>query len=115
MQSRVFLPALLAAASLCAAPAFAATYAEAKLAAPLASPKTETIGGLEWTCTGDSCVASPKGNVASWSSMYACKKVSAAFGALTSYSAKGLAMSSGNIGVCNKAAATSAPAQTAAQ
>jgi hypothetical protein len=116
MQSRVFLP-LISAAALFAVPALAAVapYAKAKLAAPLASPKTEVIGGLQWSCTGDSCVANPKGSVASWSSMYACKKVSGSFGALASYSSRGLTMSSSDVSVCNKAAANPAPAQTAAQ
>ena len=116
MQSRVFLPAF-AAAAVFAAPTFAATqtYAEAKLAAPLASPKTEVIGGLQWTCNGDSCVANAKGAVATWSTMYACKKVSGAFGALASYSSRGIVMSSNDVSVCNKAAANIAPAQTAAQ
>ena len=116
MQSRVFLP--LFAAALLSAPAIAAAaqpYAEAKLAAAVASPKTQVIGGLQWTCTGDSCVANSKGSVASWSTMYACKKVSGAFGTLASYSSRGLVMAPGDITVCNRSAATAAPAQTAAQ
>lgn len=116
MQSRVFLP--LFAAALLSAPALALAaqpYAEAKLAAPVASPKTQVIGGLEWTCTGDSCVANSKGSVATWSTMYACKKVSGAFGALAGYSSRGLVMAPGDVAVCNKSAASVAPAQTAAQ
>lgn len=115
MQSRVFLPAL-AAAALIAVPAIAGsvTYSDAKLATPLPAPKTVTIGGLEWTCTADACSATPKGSVASWSTMYACKKVSSAFGALASYSTRGMVMSAGDLAVCNKAAG-SAATQTAAQ
>jgi len=113
MQSRVFLPAL-AAVALMAAPAFAApaTYSDAKLATPLPAPKTVNIGGLEWTCTADSCVATPKGSVVSWSTMYACKKVASAFGVLSSYSTRGMVMSAGDLAVCNKAAVAT---QTAAQ
>ena len=119
MKTRILLPAF-AVAALFAAPAIAAAapYAEAKLAAPLAAPKTATLGGLAWSCTADACAANPKGQVATWSTMYACKKVAAAFGPLAAYTSRGMVMSATDIAVCNKGAATAAntaPAQTAAQ
>jgi hypothetical protein len=119
MQTRVLLPAL-AAAALFAVPAIAAAqpYAEAKLATPLTAPKTVTLGGLQWSCTGDACAANPKGAVATWSTSYACRKVAAAFGPLAAYSSRGMVMGAGDIAACNKGAPTAsaaAPAQTAAQ
>jgi len=112
MPSRAFLP-LIAGAVLTAGAAFAASapYAEAKLAAPLPAPKTVVLGGLEWTCSADACIATPKGSVASWSTMYGCKKVSGAFGALASYNTRGLVMSAGDLAVCNKVAATKTASQ----
>jgi hypothetical protein len=107
MQSRVFLPAL-AAAALFAAPAFAAPYAVAKLATPLPAAKTQVLGGLQWSCEADACVATPKGQAATWSTNYACKKVSATFGALASYSSRGMTLSAGDLSACNKGAATAA-------
>jgi hypothetical protein len=105
---KTFLPTL-AAAALLAAPALAsaAPYAEAKLAAPLTAPKTQVLGGLEWSCTGDACTANPKGAVATWSTNYACKKVASAFGALASYSSRGMTLTGGDLNACNKAAASS--------
>jgi hypothetical protein len=106
MQSRVFLP-LFAAAALFATAAAAEPYAQARLAAPLPAPKTVVVGGLEWTCTADACVAKPKGQVASWSLILACKKVSGAFGVLASYASRGMALDAGDLALCNKAARAS--------
>ena len=111
MQSRFFLKALSAAALLAAvaAPLAAsadepAIHARATLAAPLAAPKSAVIGGLQWKCEGAACVATVADHEASWSAMYSCKKVAGEFGPLASFADGGVAMSSGNLGVCNKAA-----------
>src|SRR5438094_10612676 len=116
MQSRVFLP-ILSAAALFAGAACAndAVYGHAKLAAPLAAPKTATLGGLAWKCEADACVATGNESRASWSAMYACKKVAASFGPLASYSLIGVALSGGDLTTCNKSAAAAGGAQTATQ
>ena len=106
MQSSI-LPAVFAAAVLCAAPALAAdapVWARAQLATPAAAAKTASFGGYDWSCSGDACAATAKGDPASWAPLYACKKVAAAFGALKAYSSRGMAMSAGDLEICNKAA-----------
>ncbi|HWA63506.1 MAG TPA: hypothetical protein VG939_19165 [Caulobacteraceae bacterium] len=102
------LAALTTAALFAASAAVAAepaVYGHAKLATALAAPKSESLGGLDWKCEGDACVATAKGSPASWSSMYACKKIAGTFGALASLELSGQTMSAGNLAVCNKAAA----------
>ena len=106
MHIRVLMSALSAGAMLAtAAGAAPSVWGHAKLSAPLAAPRTASIGGVEWTCEGDACVGAVNGAPQSWPSMYSCKKVAAAFGALAAYESSGLPMSSGNLSVCNKAAA----------
>jgi hypothetical protein len=106
MQIRVLIAALSAATLMStAAGAAPAVWGHARLSAPLAAPKTEVVGGVEWKCEANTCVATVDGSHTSWSTMYACKKVAGAFGTLASYETSGLAMTSGNLEVCNKAAA----------
>src|SRR5689334_17213011 len=105
MNIRIVIAALSAAALSTTALAGPAVWGHAKLAAPLSAPKTVSIGGVDWKCEGADCVATVTGSPQTWPSMYSCKKVAAAFGTLASYESSGLEMSSGNLAVCNKAAA----------
>jgi hypothetical protein len=105
MNIRIVIAALSAAALSTTAVAAPAVWGHAKLAAPLAAPKTQTIGGVDWKCEGDACVATVTGVAQTWPAMYACKKVAAAFGTLAAYESSGVPMSAGNLSVCNKAAA----------
>ena len=115
MQSRAFLP-MLAIAALAASSAGATetVWAQAKLAAPVSAAKSESLGGVDWKCEGDTCVGAVKGRPASWSAIYACRKVANTFGPLASYTSRGQSLSAGNLAACNKGAAAAAT-QTAAQ
>jgi hypothetical protein len=103
MQS---LAAALAAGTLLfAGGAFAATgyHAEAKLAAPTATPLTATVSDVSWKCDGDACVGegvhAPLDNP-----MRECRKVAAAVGPLAAFTARGMKMDAGDLKSCNVAA-----------
>ena len=108
MQIKLFAAGLLSCALLAAGPASAAGFrAEAKLSAPVSSPSTTLIEGVEWTCDGDACVGVAEKKAGLDSLMKECRKVAAAVGPLASYASRGRTLSAGNLSVCNRLAAES--------
>jgi hypothetical protein len=68
-----------------------------------ASTDTE-IDGINWRCTGDKCVGTPVGRVASGSRMDECRKVAAALGRLSSFATRGKELSKRDLDTCNRVA-----------
>jgi hypothetical protein len=91
---------LLAAALLAAAPAFAQTPATSAVLVDAArAPAARTIiDGASWSCTGASCTATGGANQPA---TRACRRVVARFGAVSSFSYKGVALSAEQIAACN--------------
>jgi hypothetical protein len=91
---------LIAAALFAAAPAFAQSPAtSAVLADATRAPANATIiDGAAWTCTGATCTASGGANQPA---TRACRRVVARFGAVSSFSYKGVALSAEQIAACN--------------
>ena len=91
---------LLAAALLAAAPAFAQTPATSAVLVDAArAPAARTIiDGASWSCTGAACTATGGANQPA---TRACRRVVARFGAVSSFSYKGVALSAEQIAACN--------------
>jgi len=91
---------LIAAALLAAAPAFAQTpVTSAVLTDAARAPAARTIiDGATWTCAGATCTASGGANQPA---TRACRRVVARFGAVSSFSYKGVALSAEQIAACN--------------
>lgn len=92
---------LVAAALLIAAPAFAQTpvTTSAVLADAARAPATATIiDGASWRCEGASCTANGGANQPA---TRACRRVVARFGAVSSFSYKGVALTAEQIAACN--------------
>jgi hypothetical protein len=91
---------LIAATLLAAAPAFAQTpTTSAVLADAARAPAARTIiDGATWTCAGTTCTASGGANQPA---TRACRRVVARFGAVSSFSYKGVALSAEQIAACN--------------
>ena len=91
---------LIAAALLAAAPAVANTPASsAVLADASKAPAAATIiDGASWRCEGASCTASGGANQPA---ARACRRVVARFGAVSSFSYKGVALSAEQLATCN--------------
>jgi hypothetical protein len=92
---------LLAAALLAAAPAFAQTPAttSAVLVDAARAPAARTIiDGASWSCTGAACTATGGANQPA---TRACRRVVARFGAVSSFSYKGVALTAEQIAACN--------------
>jgi hypothetical protein len=86
-------------------PARAAEYqAEALLARALPATTDTEIDGINWRCTGDKCVGTPVGRKSPGSRMDECRKVAAALGKLSSFSARGKELSKRDLDSCNKVA-----------
>jgi hypothetical protein len=63
------------------------------------APATRTIiDGASWSCTGSTCTASGGANQPA---TRACRRVVARFGALSSFSYKGVALTAEQIAACN--------------
>src|SRR5689334_18643989 len=116
MQSFRLLSAIAASAALASGAAMAAEPAsfsgKATLASPAAPAKEVRISGVAWKCDGADCTGSAERYSSLNSRMKECKNVAAALGPLAAYTARGIAMSKGDLSVCNKAAAG---VETAAQ
>ncbi|MGV8928804.1 MAG: CC_3452 family protein [Brevundimonas sp.] len=91
---------LIAAALFAAAPAFAQTPAtSAVLADATRAPAGATIiDGASWRCDGASCTAT---GGSSQPVTRACRRVVARFGAVSSFSYKGVILSDEQIAACN--------------
>ena len=92
---------LLAAALLAAAPAFAQTPAttSAVLVDAARAPAARTIiDGASWSCNGAACTATGGANQPA---TRACRRVVARFGAVSSFSYKGVALTAEQIAACN--------------
>jgi len=93
---------LIAAALFAAAPAFAqAPATSAVLADPARAPAASTaiiIDGASWRCDGAACTATGGSNQPA---NRACRRVVARFGAVSSFSYKGVALSAEQIATCN--------------
>jgi len=91
---------LTAAAMFVAAPAFAqAPSSSAMLADASKAPAASTIiDGAAWRCEGATCTANGGANQPA---PRACRRVVARFGAVTSFSYKGVALSTEQIAACN--------------
>lgn len=91
---------LIAAALFAAAPAFAQTPGTSAVLADAArAPATATIiDGASWRCEGATCTASGGANQPA---TRACRRVVARFGAVSSFSYKGVALSAEQIAACN--------------
>ncbi|MEY3841530.1 MAG: hypothetical protein RLZZ542_640 [Pseudomonadota bacterium] len=91
---------LLAAALLAAAPAFAQTPATSAVLVDAArAPAARTIiDGASWSCTGATCTATGGANQPA---TRACRRVVARFGAVSSFSYKGVALNAEQIAACN--------------
>ncbi len=91
---------LIAAALFAAAPAFAQTPATSAVLADVArAPAGRVIiDGASWSCDGASCIAN---GGASQPATRACRRVVARFGAVSSFSYKGVALSAEQIAACN--------------
>ena len=112
IRSSRLLASLLASAGatialLASASAYAETadfHGQARLAAPAAAPAAAKINGVDWTCAGDSCQAEGVRASRLDSFVRECRKVSAAFGPLSSYASQGRTMSPGDLEACNRLA-----------
>ena len=91
---------LLAAALLATAPAFAQTPATSEVLVDAArAPAARTIiDGASWSCTGATCTATGGANQPA---TRACRRVVARFGAVSSFSYKGVSLSAEQIAACN--------------
>ena len=90
---------LIAAALFVAAPAFAQTATSAVLADAARAPAAAVIiDGASWRCEGASCTASGGANQPA---TRACRRVVARFGAVSSFSYKGVALTAEQIAACN--------------
>ena len=91
---------LIAAALFAAAPAFAQTpTTNAVLVDAARAPVAATIiDGASWRCQGASCTASGGANQPA---TRACRRVVVRFGAVSSFSYKGVALTAEQIAACN--------------
>jgi hypothetical protein len=91
---------LIAAALFAAAPALAQTPATSAVLADAARAPANAIiiDGASWTCTGATCTATGGANQPA---TRACRRVAARFGAVSSFSYKGVALSAEQIAACN--------------
>ncbi len=91
---------LIAAALFAAAPAFAQSAAtSAVLADPARAPAGRVIiDGASWSCDGATCTASGGANQPA---TRACRRVVLRFGAVSSFSYKGIALTAEQIAACN--------------
>lgn len=106
MQFQALPAALVAASLLIAGPASAAGFsANAKLAAPVSTPTTTVVEGVEWKCEGDTCKGTAERRAGLDSIVKECRKVSAAIGPLTSYNSRGRVLTERNVAACNRLAA----------
>jgi hypothetical protein len=72
----------------------------ASLAAPLASPKQEIIGGVMWKCAGESCSAPAEGS----RPLLVCERVVKKFGAVSRFASPEGELSAEELTRCNGAA-----------
>ena len=104
--------AVLVAGAACAQPA--AFRAEAKLVTPVSAPATTTVAGVNWSCTGDTCLG-----VADHGSLdnpvRECRKAASALGPFSAYTTHGRVLSAGTVKACNTVVAEKAGVSEAAQ
>lgn len=91
---------LIAAALFAAAPAFAQTPATSAVLVDAARAPVAAIiiDGASWRCQGASCTASGGANQPA---TRACRRVVVRFGAVSSFSYKGVALTAEQIAACN--------------
>lgn len=91
---------LIAAALFAAAPAFAQSPGTSAVLADAARAPAGAviIDGASWRCEGASCTASGGANQPA---TRACRRVVARFGAVSSFSYKGVALTAEQIAACN--------------
>ena len=91
---------LIAAALFAAAPAFAQSPATSAVLvdAARAPASRAIIDGASWSCTGATCTATGGANQPA---TRACRRVVARFGAVSSFSYKGVALTAEQIAACN--------------
>ena len=91
---------LIVAALFAAAPAFAQSPATSAVLvdAARAPAARAIIDGASWSCTGAACTATGGANQPA---TRACRRVVARFGAVSSFSYKGVALSAEQIAACN--------------
>ena len=94
---------LIVAALFAAAPAYAQTANSPGTSAVLADPARAPaaaiiIDGAAWRCEGATCTASGGANQPA---TRACRRVVARFGAVSSFSYTGVALTAGQIAACN--------------
>lgn len=93
------LAAVLVAA---AAPALAQEPSSLTLKTPVAGVTHTIIDGVDWTCTGASCLGTPGG--LDQSADRACRRVVAQLGPVTAFAWQGRALSAEKVAACNAAA-----------
>ena len=91
---------LIAAALFAAAPAFAQSPSTSAVLvdAARAPAARAIIDGAAWNCTGATCTATGGANQPA---TRACRRVVARFGAVSSFSYKGIALTAEQIAACN--------------
>ncbi len=91
---------LIAAALFAAAPAFAQSPSTSAVLvdAARAPAARAIIDGASWNCTGATCTATGGANQPA---TRACRRVVARFGAVSSFSYKGIALTAEQIAACN--------------
>ncbi len=94
-----FLAAVLLVA---ATPALAQESSSLTLQTPVAKTTQTLIDGVDWTCTGASCVSTPGGQ--SQSVERACRRVVAQLGPVAAFSWQGRALAPDKLPACNAAA-----------
>jgi hypothetical protein len=83
----------------------AADYqAAASLERALPGATDTEIDGINWRCTGATCVGTPVGRRASGSRIDECRKVAAALGRLSSFSSRGKDLTKRDLDNCNRSA-----------
>ena len=88
----------LAAISVSAAPAFAASGGNvATLAQPLAAPKQQILGDVLWKCAGDRCTAANSGG----RPVLACQRVVKEFGEVSRFASGAKEFSADDLAKCN--------------
>lgn len=92
----------------------AAFRAEAKLVTPVSAPATMTVSGVNWSCTGDTCVGTAD-HASLDNPVKECRKAAAALGSFNAYTTHGRELSAGTVKACNTAVAAKGGAGETAQ
>lgn len=78
--------------------------AAAALERALPATTDTEIDGINWRCTGATCVGTPVGRKSPGSRMEECRKVAQALGRLASFSTRGKELSKRDLDSCNRGA-----------